>query len=589
MKLKPVWMDLLVAVLCMAVVFFVLFTSGFFQWWHDWSGAHHALVLNVVPSALLGVIAGLGWFAFRRWRAAQEGLAAQMRAEAESAELHRQFMDAVETVPLGVAFFDRDDRMAFCNSHYLGMDPFGRFVLMGGTFEENLRGWVEKGLFPDAVGCEEDWIQERLARHRQPSGPMERRMGERSLLFHEHRTPDGGCLLIIDDLTRRKRVEEALRESEARLWAILDNSPASVYLKDVEGHFLVVNREFERRNGITGQEVIGKTSCDFLPKETAAHICAEETQVIESRISTTFERTLEYRDGNVGSFLSVKFPVTDSAGELIGLGSISADVTDRKEVEERARELRTELAHVSRLSTMGELAAGFAHELNQPLAAINNYVTGVVRRMRAQGEGDTEFVPILESVSEQARRGGEIIRNIRRFIRKDDAKKTTVDVNPAIASAVDMLSSELSLSGIILVRELAASLPWVIGNAVEIQQVVLNLVRNSIEAVHEGPEPHRITVRTEPEGESGVRITVADSGPGIPIQVQQRLFEPFFTTKREGMGMGLLICRTIIEEHGGELDIHSVPDGGTVASFCIKEAGEIGTDRDEAGASGEKA
>lgn len=419
MKDKRFWGKMLILALIAAALSALLFLSG------------------VVPTVLAGSAAGLA-YGFGRTTAKAKALPTD----------HQQFMEAVESIPLSVLFFDRDDRLIFCNKHYFEMSPVADSVVMGATFEENLRHWVSLGFYPEAEGREDDWIRDRVALHRSVDGSFEyeRIIAGMRVWVREHRTPDGGSLVILDD------------------------------------------------------------------------------------------------------------------------------ITEHREMEERARELQAELAHISRLRTMGELAAGFAHELNQPLAAINNYVTGVLRRIRTRGGDPSEFVPILESISEQARRGGEIIRNIRAFIRRDEVEKGILDVNETLSAALVMVTGEIRLSGIGLERGLSSPLPVVRGNTTEIQQVILNLIRNSIDALDGQEAPRRIILRTEVTQDGAVRVSVEDTGPGIPEDVRQRLFEPFFTTKAHGMGMGLLICRTIVEGHGSELEIVPGPDGGTVASFRLSPA-----------------
>ena len=349
---------------------------------------------------------------------------------------------------------------------------------------------------------------------------------------------------------------------------MLDNSPASIYLKDTDGRFLLVNEAFVRRNSISEEEALGRTSSDFLPQDTARRIEIEEQGVVENRLPQTFERPLIYNSGEGGTFMSTKFPVIDPAGELVGVGSISTDVTERHEMEEQSRRLHAELAHVSRLGTMGELASGFAHELNQPLAAITNYVTGVLRRLRAGDEDVQKFVRVLELVAEQSRRASTTISRIRKFIGKEQTERRPIYVNHSIQAAIGLIESDLIGAKAKLEANFGSAVPRILGDPVQIQQVVLNLLKNSVEAVRDDGTPLRIVVQSEEESDGRVTVSVEDNGRGLSEVVRHHLFEPFFTTKENGMGVGLLVCRKIVEEHGGVLEVTPL-ETGTRVTFSL--------------------
>lgn len=804
---------------------FVVFAeTDLFELWYDFSRQHEQWDLDEVPIALgLAGVWGLVVAALYARREAKLQLVARERAEALTSGSLRQFLEAMESCPIGMVFFDSEGRLVLINESLRKLGADGNRFALGRTFadlcelaaDENADGVEELALFREIVSRDVD-----------PSGINEAAFGGRDYQVRKTRTADGGYLIVVEDVTDRKRAEELLRDriqfqralfqavpvpiffkdengvftgcnpayeemmgrgeqkligrtvfdivptedasrfdeidqallktggqqvyearisteqgdhrdvkfskaaftrsdgsyagvigvildlteakrsekelrrSEARLRAILDNSPASIYLKDTEGRFLLVNREFERRNGLKAEQVLNRTSAGLIPDSSAEIVMGEDRRVLETRLAETFQRQLAYQNGYLGTFLTTKFPVMDEHGELIGVGSVSTDVTERtkavqavretagqlqsiiehspaaillrdtegrllvankqylnwhdmpdleqvrgktageyqsedaaktaiaqdrevidaresrvydlvwtkpggparhihltkfpvydldgglsgtgtigtditdlKRAEAAAQRLQSELAHTSRMGIMGEMAAGFAHELNQPLAAIKNYVTGVLRRFRS-GDVDAEvFVPVLELVIDQAQRASEVIRRIRRFVRKGQSEKTPTDVNDAVATAAAMLDAEIDLD-VSLRKDLAANLPLARADAIQIQQVVLNLLRNAIEAVQEIDGQKEIIARTRSEGRFLVRITIEDTGPGIADEVRKRLFEPFFTTKPSGMGIGLLICRTILEEHGSRLDIGPSPSGGTSVSFCLPVAEE---------------
>ena len=374
--------------------------------------------------------------------------------------------------------------------------------------------------------------------------------------------------VYIRDVTTRHRAEEALRLSEQRFRAILDHSPTAIYLKDAEGRYQLVNKRFMESFAL-GREPIGETAFAFLRRELAEAIRKQDREVLTSGKPMTIEREMPRPDGETRNEVSTKFPILDASGMVTGVGGFTTDITDLKAAERKAHELEVALAHVSRLSTMGEMATGFAHELNQPLAAINNYVQGIIHRFATNDISREEMSSVLERVSQQARRAGDIIRRIRFFVRKEEPETAPMDLNAAIRDAVDLLNSEAPRHELTIDLRLDESLPAVEADAVQIQQVVLNLARNGIDAMDETDRgPRRLTIRTG-RHRDGVEVRVEDTGPGLSEETQARLFEPFFTTKRKGLGMGLLICRSIIEAHGGRVSVSSRGSRGAVSRFTL--------------------
>jgi two-component system sensor histidine kinase TtrS len=221
------------------------------------------------------------------------------------------------------------------------------------------------------------------------------------------------------------------------------------------------------------------------------------------------------------------------------------------------------------------MAAGFAHELNQPLTAIANYAQGCLRRHRSGAIGADDFAHVLELIAAQAQRAGDVIRRIRRFVQKEPTEIRAVDANAAIREAVELVGGEALRDDVDIQLDLAAGLPLVEADAVQLQQVILNLARNAIEAIGESEQPGgRLGLATRVAGPTRVEILVTDSGPGIAEAVQKSIFDPFFTTKASGMGMGLPICRSIIESFGGQLSLDAGAAGQTAFRIVLATAGE---------------
>jgi two-component system sensor kinase FixL len=247
------------------------------------------------------------------------------------------------------------------------------------------------------------------------------------------------------------------------------------------------------------------------------------------------------------------------------------DLTETQAVERRMQEMQSELIHVSRLTSMGEMASALAHELNQPLSAIANYMKGSVRLLEAQNPDLSKISSALSEAGDQALRAGAIIRKLRDFITRGEAE-TRVEHLPRLieeAGALAMVGAKEM--GIRLRFDLSPNADLVVADKVQIQQVVLNLMRNSLDCMVSSPV-RNLTVATQLDDGDMVEVSVTDSGPGIDPDVASRLFQPFVTTKAEGMGVGLSICRTIIEAHGGKIWFEPGPGGGTSFRFTLRRA-----------------
>ena len=259
---------------------------------------------------------------------------------------------------------------------------------------------------------------------------------------------------------------------------------------------------------------------------------------------------------------------------MSGIGTISTEVTDYKKAREEARRLHMELAHVSRVNVMGEMGAGVAHELNQPLTAINNFAKGILMRLERGEIGGPELTSVLVRISKEAQRAGAIIRRIRGFIRKESREPKPVGVVSIANEVVALLGNEAICDGIALEIDGSIGRDVVVADSVEIFQVLFNLVRNGIEA-HPAASVHagRVRIGVAENGPDDIVVEVSDNGGGIPDLVRERLFEPFFTTKTDGMGMGLSICRRIVESYGGRFSVHSREGEGTTVTFTLPRDG----------------
>ena len=246
------------------------------------------------------------------------------------------------------------------------------------------------------------------------------------------------------------------------------------------------------------------------------------------------------------------------------------DLTHREEGERRLHEMQSELLHISRLSTMGEMASALAHELNQPLSAIANYLQGSKRLM--QNSTDERAPMVMEAMgkaAEQAVRAGQVIQRLRDFVARGETEKRIESISKLIEEATALALVAAKEQSIRMSLRLDPSIDLVLVDKVQVQQVLLNLLRNAVEAM-QSSERRELIVSTRPADDNMIAVDVSDTGSGISPDVASRLFQPFVTTKRQGMGVGLSISRTIIESHGGQITVETNPVGGTIFRFTLR-------------------
>ena len=263
-------------------------------------------------------------------------------------------------------------------------------------------------------------------------------------------------------------------------------------------------------------------------------------------------------------------PIKDANGTLIGASTILRDLTARNVHEHRIQELQAELAHVQRLSELGQVVTTLVHEVNQPLTAISNYVNAC-RRLVTTGDGK-RIEAALQRIADQTERTREIVQRIRDFVTKRDVQMRTENLSHVIDEAVALTRSSIRDTGLALGVQMDSTDLHVGIDRVQVQKVLFNLLRNGIEAMQDQPR-RELLIATDYVPGGMVHISVADTGPGLPNEVRQRSFEPFVTTKENGMGVGLSVCRAIVEAHRGRLWSDNNPGGGTVFRFTVRHAG----------------
>ncbi|MBI1335661.1 MAG: PAS domain-containing protein [Phycisphaera sp.] len=389
-------------------------------------------------------------------------------------------------------------------------------------------------------------------------------------LFDEHHQPYAVCG-VSTDITDRMRMEEQLRLVRTAIDQVNDSVVITEPDIDLPGpRILYVNPAFERTTGYSAAEVIGKTPRILQGPRTSRKVLDRLRDDLSHGRGFRGE-TVNYRKDKTPYNVEWQIaPVRNPEGVLTHWVSIQRDVTIERKAQEESRLHQAELAHIGRLSTMGEMASGLAHEINQPLAAISNYAQGSLNRL-GQGKTDLKLIhQAIESILAQAQRADGIIKRMRSFVRKPEPHATAVDINTLIQEVVGLCEFEVHRSSTRLEYDLPAGLPGAFCDVIQIEQVILNLVRNAIDAMMQCPAVERVLTLGASMTDTGqIAITVADRGPGASQHTLDHLFDPFFTTKSDGMGMGLTISQSIVESHRGKLTISPRTGGGLIATVTL--------------------
>jgi len=387
------------------------------------------------------------------------------------------------------------------------------------------------------------------------------RLGPRTLLLTARPLFDGGArtdliLLAIEDVTDRKQYEEALHESESKIRAIVAAAADGIVTIDEGGCILSFNRAAQRIFGYSATEAIGQNVSILMPdparNEHMGYLQRYLQTGVPRIIGTTRELVGRRKDG-------VTFPMELSVGEYHdgttrGFVGIVRDIAGRKRAEEEADRHRLELARALRVGAMGELAAGLAHELNQPLSVVANTLEACTTRLRAGQARPGTLIRLIERATAEVVRTGEIVRHVRGLVQNREPRRERHDLRRLIEGVTPLLAGELKSHRVTLRLELGDRPLPVRVVRIQLEQVLLNLLQNAIDAIRLARGPRReIVVRAMKSAAGLVGVAVHDTGTGIAEGVAQRMFEPLFTTKRAGLGMGLAISRSIVEAHRGRL------------------------------------
>ena len=382
------------------------------------------------------------------------------------------------------------------------------------------------------------------------------------------------------DVNRRLAVEGALREQVAFRTAMENSLVTGMRARDLEGRLTYVNPAFCAMVGLSAEQLLGHLPP--MPYWTPEAMTEYQKRLAEIKAGTMtakgFETIFQRSDGSRFPVLIFEAALRDEAGRHTGwMGSI-LDISERKQAEQLHDRQREKLQSSARLASMGEIASTLAHELNQPLAAISSYATGALNLLNdsaiIDSPRDALLRPALEKAAAQAQRAGQIIRSVHAFVKQREPARVPLQLQTVFDTVQPLITLQAQPSFVKVQIAIADDLPSVLADRVLLEQVILNLTRNAIESMQQMPAARRqlcidvarsITDTHQP----AVTTTIIDQGHGIPAEVADRLYSPFFSTKAEGMGMGLNICRTVIEFHGGTLTHAINPSGGAIFQFML--------------------
>ncbi|HSD75345.1 MAG TPA: ATP-binding protein, partial [Steroidobacteraceae bacterium] len=378
-------------------------------------------------------------------------------------------------------------------------------------------------------------------------------------------------LLVLASLVEERRAKSAaLKESEARYRSIVEDQTELICRFLPDGTYTFVNGAYCRYFQRTPEELLGRTFWSFIPPEWHASAREHLDRITPAQPVATIEHEVLAPGGEVRWQQWRDRGFFDAHGRLVDYQAVGRDITDRK----RAEDALQNLAHAARLAVVGELTGSIAHEINQPLGAILSNAEAAEMLLETESPPMGELRNILADIRRDDLRASEVIKRVRGLLHKREPQMVPLDINDIADEVVQLVSADARRRKVELTRRFAPRLPHVRGDRVRLQQVLLNLMLNGLDAMSGTPEDtRRLVLRTELDAEAGAKICVTDCGHGVPADKLSSIFESFVTTKEHGMGLGLSIARSIVDMHGGRIWANNNTDGGATFTFTLPVAG----------------
>jgi len=486
----------------------------------------------------------------------------------------QNYLDLADVILLGL---DNRGRVSLVNRRGCEVLGYQESELLGKDWistciPEESRELVQR-TFTRMMAGEEPWHQ--ITEHTVLNRFGARRLiAWRNTIVRDERGAVSGTLSSGDDVTIKRQTENQLRLREEELNLIFENAPLGTFTLDLGGRVLTLNSALCRTLEATQDEILGSVFIDSVHKEDKARIRKLLAGLAAGQSSPTPSLRCRMHSYN-GRLLHVELSagaVHDASDRPAFLIIQVQDLSDRVNSEEEARHLRERLAHVGRLSTLGEMTAGIAHEINQPLTAISTYAQAGKRFLAMDDVSTSDLQDTLELIDNQAQRAAEVIRSLRRLVRRKAAKREQLNCNQLVRDVVQLAELDMRDQDVEIHLDLLPDLPDVSADSVQVQQVVLNLIRNALEALKDNESAGKITIRSTTQGPEWIRISVEDTGPGVSEEMLDNVFSPFRSSKESGMGLGLSISRSIVNAHGGELRFENNPEGGASFYFTLPSA-----------------
>jgi len=507
-----------------------------------------------------------------RWYGTNTDIEELKRAEEEVQKQTAGLDELFEQAPEAVAVLSADDCILRVNKEFTRM--------FGYEPEEVLGRPINDLIVPDVfLEGSREYTRQLKSGHRVEVETIRSRKDGTdvhvSLLAVPVTTPTGAQVAnyaIYRDITKRKRTEALLRESEARFQAMADTAPVMIWTTGTDGLCNYFSKPWLDFTGRTMEQEVGMGWAEGVHPDDVHLYYDDFLPAFHAQKPFRMEYRLRRADGEYRWVIESGIPRYTGEGEFAGYIGSNIDITDLKSAEqerERLREAQAELAHINRVTTMGELTASLAHEIKQPISAA---VTDARTCLRWLGRDDPDVSEAREAASriiQDVTRASEIISRIRSLFKKEEPQRESVDVNEVIREMIVLLRNEASRYSIPIHAELAEDFPKVMADRIQLQQVFMNLMLNGIEAMKDMGTGGKLTIRSQQGEGSHLLVSVSDTGTGLPPEQADKLFNPFFTTKPQGTGMGLSISRSIIESHSGRLWATVNSDGGATFHFTL--------------------